>query len=54
MTTPVAASNEHEPCDITADGWCATHSTSAGPKYCAQPRCTYSEGCNAPAREVAS
>lgn len=22
------------PCDITADRWCATHSTGAGPVYC--------------------
>jgi hypothetical protein len=22
------------PCDITADGWCASHSTGDGPAYC--------------------
>lgn len=23
-----------EPCEITADGWCKTHSTTSGPAYC--------------------
>jgi hypothetical protein len=26
-----------KPCDLTADGWCATHSTGDGPAYCAAP-----------------
>jgi hypothetical protein len=25
---------ENLPCEITADGWCATHSTGKGPVYC--------------------
>jgi hypothetical protein len=25
---------EDLPCEITSDGWCATHSTGAGPVYC--------------------
>lgn len=24
------------PCETTADGWCSTHSTKAGPVYCDQ------------------
>ena len=27
-----------EPCRITPDGWCATHSTEAGPVYCTEDR----------------
>lgn len=23
-----------EPCQVTADGWCTTHSTAQGPVYC--------------------
>lgn len=32
------------PCDVTADGWCRSHSTGAGPAYCATTPTTPDEG----------
>lgn len=32
------------PCEITADGWCRSHSTGAGPAYCATTPTTPDEG----------
>lgn len=32
------------PCEITADGWCRSHSTGAGPAYCSTTPTTPDEG----------
>lgn len=34
MQDSKSAEVREEPCEITTDGWCATHSTADGPVYC--------------------